>query len=200
MKTLITLCFLATSSFGVAQDYYEIISEDKNTSYRYPADVEMVIIGPGEETETVGANPSIILEGDYRIEIATSWSKEKEVIHGNGQTLKISRAQEGHTQEKSFLNMDEMVLSQQQVNSVMANKPFLEKKDISESKNKEGFYNLEAKFSNGLTFKYKDGKTSALQEGKELVITNRYLVDTPQGTLKLSFDPSDGEFWYVFEI
>ncbi len=60
-------------------------------------------------------------------------------------------------------------------------------------------YNLLAVFNNGLVFKYEDGNVRAWLDNEEVEVTNHYLVQTQEGLLKASFDPKDGEFWYVFE-
>jgi len=60
-------------------------------------------------------------------------------------------------------------------------------------------YNVQLDFSNGVQSKYFDGTVTATQAGKDLTIDGKYLVQTKNGMLKISFDPKDGEMWYVFE-
>ncbi len=70
---------------------------------------------------------------------------------------------------------------------------------ITPSDSLSNLFNLKAYFSNNLTFTYKDGCTTAIKNGVEKEIVGNYLIQTSDGLLKLSFDPADGEFWYVLE-
>ncbi|WP_299213326.1 hypothetical protein [uncultured Dokdonia sp.] len=60
-------------------------------------------------------------------------------------------------------------------------------------------YNASIEFSNDVIFYYRDGAVSAWQNGKDLEITGNYLIKTNKGIIKLSYDPSDKELWWVFD-
>jgi hypothetical protein len=60
-------------------------------------------------------------------------------------------------------------------------------------------YDASLEFSNGVVFYYRDGKAEAWQNGKELSITGKFLIETSTGIIKLSYNPSNKEIWYVFE-
>ncbi|MEQ3656309.1 MAG: hypothetical protein ABNH00_10635 [Dokdonia sp.] len=60
-------------------------------------------------------------------------------------------------------------------------------------------YDTSLEFSNDVVFYYRDGKAEAWQNGKTLEIEGKYLIKTTAGTLKISYNPTNKEFWYVFE-
>ncbi|NRB61023.1 MAG: hypothetical protein HRU50_13920 [Winogradskyella sp.] len=70
---------------------------------------------------------------------------------------------------------------------------------VTDSKTLEGKKNLEFTLSNGITFNYIDGLYSAVLGEKNLTIKHKYIVYSDLGTLKLSFNPSNGVVWWVFE-
>jgi hypothetical protein len=70
---------------------------------------------------------------------------------------------------------------------------------VTDSKTLEGKKNIEFKLSNGITFNYTDGLYSATLGDKNLTVKNKYLIYSDLGILKLSFNPSNGEVWWVFE-
>ncbi len=73
------------------------------------------------------------------------------------------------------------------------------KKEVSNSKILDGMKNLTLTFSNGVIFNYIDGKASASLHGESLKIKGKYLVYSELGVAKVSFNPSTGTTWYVFE-
>lgn len=72
-------------------------------------------------------------------------------------------------------------------------------KTVTDSKIKKGRKNLVLKFTNGIEFSYIDGKTSATLNGKEIYIEGNYLVYCKLGVAKISFNPKNGETWWVFD-
>jgi hypothetical protein len=60
-------------------------------------------------------------------------------------------------------------------------------------------YNVGIEFNNGVVFYNRDGIAEAWQNGKMLKIENKYLISTDDGLIKLSYNPKNGEIWYVFE-
>ncbi|MEM9848396.1 MAG: hypothetical protein AAF847_10940 [Bacteroidota bacterium] len=60
-------------------------------------------------------------------------------------------------------------------------------------------YNCIASFTNGIIFSYIDGKAAATLGEELLEIDGKYIIDSELGVLKLSFNPKDGQAWYVFE-
>ena len=70
---------------------------------------------------------------------------------------------------------------------------------VTDSETLEGKKNIEFKLSNGITFNYTDGLYSATLGEKNLTIKHKYIVYSDIGILKLSFNPSNGVVWWVFE-
>lgn len=60
-------------------------------------------------------------------------------------------------------------------------------------------YNASIEFSNDVIFYYRDGAAFAWQNGKDLEITGNYLIKTTEGIIKLSYNPSNKELWWVFD-
>ncbi|WP_111683902.1 hypothetical protein [Winogradskyella tangerina] len=71
--------------------------------------------------------------------------------------------------------------------------------NVTDSETLEGKKNLEFTLSNGISFNYTDGLFSATLDNKPLTIKHKYLVYSDLGVLKLSFNPSNGKVWWVFE-
>lgn len=72
-------------------------------------------------------------------------------------------------------------------------------KVVTKSEIKTGEYNVTVNFSNGIIFKYEDGKATATLKDKDLKVKGNYLVATEMGLLKVSFDSGNAELWWVFE-
>ncbi|WP_143473241.1 hypothetical protein [Flavilitoribacter nigricans] len=73
------------------------------------------------------------------------------------------------------------------------------KTELTPSAKVPGTYHLRLTFSNGLVFTYEDGTVGAQLEGEALPVKSKYIIRTKLGTAKVSFDPEDGEVWYVFD-
>lgn len=71
-------------------------------------------------------------------------------------------------------------------------------KTLSKSLLNENKYNLTLTFNNGLIFSYVDGQTEAIWEDKPIEIQGRYVIKSELGTYKISFNPANGETWWVF--
>ena len=63
----------------------------------------------------------------------------------------------------------------------------------------EGERNVLLIFNNGLVFRYFDGNARAWWDGEEIEMHGKYLVRTPEGTAKISYNPKNGETWWVFD-
>ncbi|MEM9888275.1 MAG: hypothetical protein AAF849_20445 [Bacteroidota bacterium] len=60
-------------------------------------------------------------------------------------------------------------------------------------------YNCIVSLSNGIVFSYIDRKVAATLGDKILSIEGKYIIDSELGVAKISFNPKDGQVWYVFE-
>lgn len=72
-------------------------------------------------------------------------------------------------------------------------------KKVTKSLTKDNTYNLDFELSNGISFSYIDGKYNAKLDDQYLDVKYKYVIKSKLGTLKLSFNPRNGETWWVFE-
>ncbi|NHF58007.1 hypothetical protein FK220_001555 [Flavobacteriaceae bacterium TP-CH-4] len=82
--------------------------------------------------------------------------------------------------------------------NLSGNSVSLLRKEFLEPGNK-GEQNILLVFDNDLVFRYFNGEVRAWYDGNEVPIQGMYLIDTPQGTMKISYEPIQGELWWVFE-
>ncbi|WP_435579471.1 hypothetical protein [Gilvibacter sp.] len=72
-------------------------------------------------------------------------------------------------------------------------------KSLKPSQRNYGLQNVTLNFSNGVEFTYTDGDYKAVLNGKELEIKGKYLIYSPLGIHKVSFNPQNGKVYWVFE-
>lgn len=193
---IILLAFALFLSYLVsAQDYFALVVKNDATTYNYPENAEITVIDSLGNRTRIGKNDAVTLKGDYTLSIATPWKKKPEILKSDGGVLEIFILPSERKNWTPALD-NNTVTTRYDVNP---NKPSLELKELMISDKNPNLYNLLAVFNNGLVFKYEDGNVRAWLDNEEVEVTNHYLVQTPDGLLKASFDPKDGEFWYVFE-
>lgn len=197
MKPILIILAFLISYFSNAQDYFSIVVKNNQTTYNYPENAEITIINALGDSTLIKKDEALTLKGNYTLSIETPWNTEAELITSDGGILEIF-ALPAERRNYKYNDRPSKITHYKRVKN--ENKPSLERKEIVLSSHKSERYNLLAVFSNGLVFKYDDGKVRAWLENEEIEVTNHYLVQTPDGTLKLSFNPRYGEFWYVFEI
>jgi hypothetical protein len=196
MRFLLLLLALLFNYLVSAQDYFALVVKNDNTTYNYPENAIITVIDSMGNKTNIGKKEGITLKGNYTLSIATPWKKEPEILKSDGGVLEIfilPSERKNWTPEVD----NRTVTTRYDTNP---NKPSLELKEILVSDKNPNHYNLLAVFNNGLVFKYEDGDVRAWLDNEEVEVTNHYLVKTPEGLLKASFDPKEGEFWYVFEI
>ncbi len=59
--------------------------------------------------------------------------------------------------------------------------------------------NVVMEFSNGIVFTYADGKCNASLNGTYADVKGKYLITTEFGLIKISYNPKNREFWWVYE-
>ena len=64
---------------------------------------------------------------------------------------------------------------------------------------KETGYDVSLEFSNGILCLYRDGKANAWKNGKSLPIKHKYIIQTDEGALKLSYNPQTQKIWWIFD-
>lgn len=190
MKTLVTLFILTISSFVCAQNLYLKISEEDKTSVSYP---------PGTAFELKNKHGYIILKSSetpltfiidepYMLTVFPSYKNEKDVYKLNKGKIEL-------VSNKTYMN--HIKHEKQKFHS----KGVTGEKNITNSKTIEDNKNIVFNLSNGITFQYKDGKYNAYLNDPEnyLNIQGKYVIESELGTLKISFNPRNGETWWVFD-
>ena len=196
MRIILLLLSLFLSYFVSAQDYFALVVKNDNTTYNYPENAEITIIDSVGNKTKITKNDAVTLKGDYTLAIATPWKAKPEILKSDGGILEIFVLPlERRNWTPTIDEKSETVWYEPKGDS-----PSLKRKEIMYSKKNPNRSNVLAVFNNGLVFKYEDGNARAWLDNEEVNVTNHYLVETPEGLLKVSFDPEDGAFWYVFDI
>ncbi len=211
ISILISAVYL--TSFGKEQtnDYVTFVVEslDGKTEQliHYPAGTTYKVYLTKKNKETIKSDNAVIYEGDVHLTIYPSYRKFKSEEF----TIEQKRLRIYTTAEAAALDgfgdndydhpkVEKKKKSQQpkKEKAGSSNNIFAEK-ILSSSEVNQGKYNIKLSFSNGVVFNYIDGKFNATQNDKYLDIKGRYLIQANDGILKVSFHPSSGETWWVFE-
>ncbi len=192
MKTVITSIFLVVATTFYAQKTYLKIQKDSNPK-------NIVSYPPGTEFELRNQHNYIILKdnksqrvfpivGKHTLVVFTSYEKKPEVIHLNtGAKVELVLT-------KNFTkNFSKSIRVHKDKQGITATT------NITDSKKLAGKKNLFFELSNGIRFTYKDGKYNAKINDTYIDIKGKYLIKTKVGKLRLSFNPEDGQIWWLFE-
>ncbi len=189
MKMFISIIVLFVTINTNAQKTYVKITKGEEVMY-YP---------PGTQFELKNQHGYIILkysqtprvekiEGDCKIILHVSWRNEPEIIElSKGDEVELEATQNFGKVKR---NPKEIYINQ---NEIVAHKK------LTDSKKFEGKKNLSFELSNGIKFKYEDGKYYAQYRRDTVEIKGKYVIPTKIGTLKLSFNPNNGVVWWIFE-
>ena len=196
MKIILFTMALLINYLVSAQDYFALVVKNDDTTYNYPENAEITVVDSVGNRTKIGKNDALTINGDYTLSISTPWQNEPEILKSDGGVLEIFvLPAERRNWTPAFDDTSETTWY-----DANPNKPSLERKEIMLSNKNPDSYNLLAVFNNGLVLKYEDGQVRAWLNSKEVEVTNHYLVQTPDGLLKASFNPTEGVFWYVFDI
>lgn len=113
-----------------------------------------------------------------RMGYAKNWKEGKIILNHDDGTQYISRP---YAVERTYSNNE-----------------LLQKKVVAASDERPGRYNLKLYFKNGLQFHYIDGQARAELDGEPQIVEGAYIVHTDLGTAKISFNPENGDTWWVF--
>ncbi|TCK68886.1 hypothetical protein DFQ05_0396 [Winogradskyella wandonensis] len=189
LTTLVLCLFISIAGYSQTT-YLKITKSNEANDYEmYP---------PGTEFELKNEHGYIIfknsddpgeidIDGNYTLYVYPSWKDSADVFklkEGRVEKVLTSSYKENHSDEYSIKS-----------NGVTANY------SVTDSREIEGKKNLKFKLSNGITFIYEDLKYRAYlnDEDNYIRIQGKYLIESEIGTLKLSFNPSNGVVWWVFE-
>ncbi|WP_298894470.1 hypothetical protein [uncultured Psychroserpens sp.] len=194
MKHLvITLALILASSQTFAQNtYLKIYTDDTPES--------VIMYPPGTDFELKTKEGYIVMKNnntpkifeiddDYTLFVYPNYKESSDVFKLNKGKVELaltSRFSDKDPKEETLFIDDSNITSHQK---------------ITDSKINSGLKNLEFELSNGIMFKYTDGKYKAYFKKEEnyLNIKGKYLIESKLGVLKLSFNPKNGQVWWVFE-
>lgn len=189
MKTLITSIIILLTLSVSAQKTYVKITKGKEVIY-YPPGTHFDLKNPhGYIILKYSETPRVEkIEADYKLVLYPNWREGEEIIElTKGDQVELALTKDwGKVKRdpKSIYIKERVVVSH---------------KKLTDSEKFEGKKNLEFELSNGIKFVYKDKKYYATYRGKDINIKNKYIITTKVGTLKLSFNSSNGVVWWVFE-
>ena len=157
-------------------------------AYYYPSNLEFEVMDKDgntlfSEKDLIKDKP-IILEGDYIINVYTTWADGKDSFKVN------DKASIALAKNKTYVNNNE-----NEVKPWHKNKPKLIDTDF---KKNNGKFDAIIAFENDIYFNYIDGKASITEDGESLELIGTYVAKTSKGYLKMSYVPETKEFWYVF--
>ena len=190
-----SLCWVRSQ----AQDLFVIIKKNNQQSIRYPENVTMDLFDNLGNKRRIKKNDAITVQGDYTLEIDVPWSEKNDIIESEGGPLEIFILPVD-IRGKELEMFDRQKNDHQNNSNKSLAKPRLEKKELKKSNVHIDQLNLMLVFDNGVVFKYEDGIIKAWEDGVEIKVTNKYLVQTSDALLKVSFDPKNGETWWVWEF
>lgn len=194
MKTqqlLILTVFLSTALISYSQRTFLKITQSENAN-------DVVMYPPGTKFELKTKEGYIVfknsddpgtlnIDDEYTLYVYPSWKDDVDVF-------KLTEGKVEKVLTSTYIE-DENTSRSIESNGVTAHFT------VSDSKERKGKKNLEFKLSNGITFIYEDDKYRAYlnEEHNYIRIKGTYVIETELGTLKLSFNPSNGMVWWIFE-
>ncbi|WGK63902.1 hypothetical protein [Croceiramulus getboli] len=189
MKTILLLFMLVNSFLIQAQSYTHLVidrGEGMESEINYPPGTEFFLFN--EANDMVLSNDNL---------------KEPYAINGLHTLLVTPNYKEGT--DKYRMDSGRIYLKTVEYDNKV--KPYSEnRKGIEITAKKEYFEakdpdkkNILVIFNTGLVFRYFDGVARAWYDNEEVDVRGRYLVDTPEGTAKISYNPQNGELWWVFD-
>lgn len=188
MKTIVfTLVFGMYAMFSNAQNTYLKITSIDTTTISYPPHTSFELKNElGYIVFKNNHTPSIFLiDKPHVLTVFPSYKVGKDVYHLTDGKLELAEIRDYESRGTyDYVS-----------NGVIAN--FI----VSDSKKIKGSKNIVFTLSNGIIFNYTDGKYYAYLHNEEnfLNIEGKYLVESDYGILKISFNPKNGEVWWVFD-
>lgn len=188
--TIISLAFLFISNGFAQKTYLKIYQNDSEKStIMYPPGTnfnlktkEGYIILKNSDTPR-----SFKIDDIYTLEVFPNYKDDID-------TYKLSQGKIELVATETFFKTNPKIKT-----LLIDDKNVTSHKKLTDSKINKGFKNLEFELSNGIMFTYKDGKYFAELDDEYLDIQGKYYIESKLGILKLSFNPKNGEVWWVFE-
>ena len=193
MKTFVTTLIILISIVSNAQNtYLKFKVDDKESKYiMYPPGTKFKVVSKEGYIQMKNTKNPYKLEIEnegFKLYVYPNYKTEKDVYHlekGAYLELVLSNPYKDHKSKNS--------------NDKNKSTNIAAKKTVTNSKNKKGRKNLVLKFTNGLSFKYTDGKIEATLNDKSIYVEGKYVLYCKLGVVKISFNPKNGETWWVFD-
>jgi hypothetical protein len=115
------------------------------------------------------------------ITVFTKWADGKDVFNPKSANISLSENEKVETKDIPFWEVG---------------RPDI----VSEmySKSGSGEYNAEIEFEGNIKFIYENGNAEITENGKDLELLGKYIANTSQGMLKLSYEAEKKKLYYVF--
>lgn len=201
IKTVVSIIIIMMINLGFGQnDYLKITRSDaKNDFIKYPPGTTFELI---DESNTVvysdkSTERAFIITKPYTLKVNPPYKEGSNSYYLKEGKVEIkSNADYFEAIEKNTKtdNYGTYTYNENDFTNGLNMKKTLEPSTVDPKK-----YNATFEFNNGITAVYTDGKMIAVLDGKELKVEGRYLIYSEYGLIKLSFRPSNGETWWVFE-
>lgn len=202
MKNLILIVALVSMSIALSasidqdkktntlEPYLSITLED-HQNVNYPPGTSFILQNEAGQTilnqESLGEIGSYKIVGEHSLYVFPSWKNTPDsfdIKNGKVELKKHKIYKKKKETKNSYVPSD---------GNMRIERKMLFASDYGNQKN------VSIIFTNGITFYYRDGEVQAWLNGKELNIEGAYVITSELGVLKLSFNPNNGEIWYVFE-
>ncbi|WGD34993.1 hypothetical protein [Olleya sp. YS] len=210
LTTVMTLIFLLVSNLAFSQnDYLKITRSNNNDDFiKYPPGTTFKL--KDEKGKVVysdtSSNREFIIDKSYTLTVFPPYKKSYNTYKLTEGKLEIKNNKEYFValkkhkkKSKTSQNNKSKNDSQDNNSEVTYTGGISMKKTLLPSAEKLNTYNATFEFSNGIKASYKDGKMMATLDGKTLKIENKYLIYSDYGLIKLSYNPNNGETWWVFD-
>ncbi|MEM6965501.1 MAG: hypothetical protein AAF573_12090 [Bacteroidota bacterium] len=191
------------SNYNVVTVVIDSADDDDQLISYYPEGTTYQVELIKKDAAPVITEEKVVYEGDMQLRVFPKYRKdEADQFAITGKRLRIFKtaaaaAEAGFVAEWNYSDKKETPTDYGKM-ELPAQKVTVSKK-LEPSKITEGNYNVTLTFSNGVIFKYSDGKYNAQLNGESLRIKNKYIVETDDGILKFSFNPENGEVWWFYE-
>lgn len=189
IKWITFLMLMVYSLNSTAQStYLKFTNTGKNTSISYAPNTKFEVKNKHGYIQMKNANSPYQLkieEEGYTLTVYPSYKNGKDIYTLNKGAIIERIIAKDNTNDYS--------------NYTISNAKVTSSKKVTKSLVKKNKYNLEFELSNGIRFTYKDGKYTSTLNDKKLDIDGKYVIESKLGTLKISFNPRNGETWWVFE-
>ncbi|NBC57648.1 MAG: hypothetical protein GVY05_05105 [Bacteroidetes bacterium] len=186
MRLIAILTATLICQFVIAQGKSLKIQLDDE--FYYPPNLKFEVLDDtGKQVlteEDLDADKPIILEGHYTINVFTTWADGQDSFEVKDEALIALEDNKSYV----ALNKDDQ-------KSWHKNKPKVVDKSFQVNK---GQYDAIIAFEKDIFFNYIDGEVEITQNGRPLKLLGKYVAKTSEGFLKMSYNPKNKEYWYVF--